>query len=112
MSSSSPVTFSSAISQVVGALTVREGRVELAGLGVDEVGGERARVAAEEDVRERGIAPEEAGEVDSDEQLGAGVEERVAQLGDVAVREERSEGQRVVEVARDQNGVEVGARAR
>ena len=68
--------------EVVLALPVGEARVELAGLGVDEVGGERAGVAAEERVRERAVAPEEAAEVQPDEQLGARVEQPPAQVGD------------------------------
>ena len=83
--------------------------MKLARLRVDEVGGERACVAAEEDVRERGVAPEEAGEVDPNQKLGPCVEERVAELGDVAAREERSKGQRVVEVSRDEDRIEIGS---
>jgi hypothetical protein len=49
--------------------------VELARLRVDEIRGEGARVAAEERVRERAVAPEEAAEMEPDEQLGAGVEQ-------------------------------------
>ena len=46
--------------EVVAALAVRERAVQLAGLGIDEVRRERARVAAEERVREGAVAPEEA----------------------------------------------------
>ena len=95
--------------EVVGPLPVREARVQLARLGVDEVGRERARIAAEERVRERAVAPEEAAEVEADEQLRARVEQPPAQVGDAAAGEERSERQRVVEVTRDQDRVEVGA---
>ena len=56
--------------------------MQLAGLGVDEVGGERARVAPEERVRERAVAPEEAAQVEPDEQLGARVEQPAPQIGD------------------------------
>ena len=83
--------------------------MELAGLGVDEIGGERARVAAEERVRERAVAPEEAAEVEADEELGARVEQPPPQVGDAAAGEERPERERVVEVARDQDRVEVAA---
>ncbi len=83
--------------------------MELARLGVDEVGGERARVAAEERVRERAVAPEEAAEVEADEELRARVEQPPAQVGDAAASEERPERERVVEVARDQDRVEVAA---
>ena len=80
--------------------------MQLAGLGVDEVGGERAGIAPEERVRERAVAPEEAAEVEPDEQLRARVEQAAAQVGHAAAREERPERQRVVEVARDQDRLE------
>ena len=93
--------------QVVAALAVREARVHLAGLGVDEVGGERARIAAKERVRERAVAPEETAEVQADEQLRAGIEQAAAQVGHAAAREERPERERVVEMPRDQDGFEI-----
>src|SRR5512132_1991789 len=74
--------------QVVLALSVRERGVELAGLGVDEVRGERSGVAAEERVREGAVAPEEAGQVEPHEQLRARVEEPVAEVGQSGAREE------------------------
>ena len=83
--------------------------MQLAGLGVDEVGGERARVAAEERVRERAVAPEEPAEVEAHEQLGARVEQPPAQVGDAAAREQRAVRQREVEVPRDQDGLELVA---
>ena len=83
--------------------------MQLAGLGVDEIGGERARVAAEERVRERAVAPEEAAEVEADEELRARVEQPPAQVGDAAAGEERPERERVVEVPGDQDRVEVAA---
>ena len=55
--------------EVVLPLAVGQPLVQLARLGVDEVRGERAGVAPEERVRERAVAPEEAGEVQPDEQL-------------------------------------------
>ena len=65
--------------------------MELTRLGIDEIGGERARVTAEERVRERAVAPEEAAEVEADEELGARVEQPSAQVGDAAASEERPE---------------------
>ena len=100
--------------QVVRALPVAQRGVQIAGLGVDEVGRERARVAPEERVRERAVAPEEAGEVDAHEQLGERVEQAVAQIGHARAAEEAAVRQREVEVARDQHGfglVAVGTRA-
>ena len=66
--------------EVVRALPVGQPRVQLAGLGVDEVGGERAGVAAEQRVRQRAVAPVEAGQVQPDEQPGQRVEQPDAQL--------------------------------
>ncbi len=81
--------------------------MQLAGLGVDEVGGERAGVAAEERVRERAVAPEEAADVQPREQLGERVQQMRAQVGERGAAEERAVGKRVLEVARDQDRVEV-----
>ena len=60
---------------VVLALPGGQPRVQLAGLGVDQVGGERAGVAAEQRVRQRAVAPVETGEVQADEQPGQRVEQ-------------------------------------
>jgi len=49
--------------EVVAALAVGQRVVEVAGLGVDEVRGERPRIAAEQRVRQRHVAPEEADDV-------------------------------------------------
>ena len=98
--------------QVVGALAVRERAVQLAGLGVDEVRGQRAGVAAEERVRQRAVAPEEPAQVQPREQLDECVQQMRAEVGDAAGREERAVGQRELEVARDQDRVEVVRRGR
>ena len=45
--------------EIVLALPVGELVVQLAGLGVDQVGGERAGVAAEQGVGQRHVAPQE-----------------------------------------------------
>ena len=97
--------------EVVAPLPVGERAVQLAGLGVDEVRGQRAGVAAEERVRERAVAPEEAAQVQAREQLDERVQEVRAQVGDAAAGEERAVGERVLEVARDQDGVQVVAAA-
>ena len=54
--------------EVVLALAVGQPGVQLAGLGVDEVGREGARVAAEEGVGQRHVAPPEALEVQAHEE--------------------------------------------
>ena len=83
--------------------------MHLAGLGVDEVGGERARIASKERVRERAVAPEEPAQVQTDEQLRAGIEQASSQVGHAAARKERAERKRVVEMPRDQDGLEIVA---
>ena len=90
-------------------LPVGERRVELARLRVDEVSGEAAGIAPEEGVRERRVAPEEPGHVQADEQLGARVEHAFAQVAHGPALEQRPERQRVVEVTRDQDGLELRA---
>ena len=77
--------------------------MQLAGLGIDEIGRERAGVAAEERVRERAVAPEEAREMDPDEQLGERVEQAVAQIRHAGPAEQAAVRQREVEVPRDQH---------
>ena len=81
--------------------------MQLAGLRVDEIGGERAGVAAEERVRERAVAPEEAAQVQPRKQLDERVQEVRAQVRDRGAGKERAVGQRVLEVAGDQDSVEV-----
>ena len=93
--------------EVVLALAVGEAAVvELAGLGVDEVGGEGAGVAAEEGVRERHVAPEEADDVQAHEQHGERVDEPGRGVGPQALREQRAVGQRELQVAGDEHDVE------
>ncbi len=89
--------------QVVRALARAQLRMQLARLGIDEVGRERAGVAPEERVRERAVAPEEAREVDAHEQLGERVEQAVAQIGHAGPAEQAAIGQREVEMPRDQH---------
>ena len=79
--------------------------MQLARLGIDEIGRERARIAPEERVRERAVAPEEPREVDADEQLGERVQQAVAQIRHARAAEQAAVGQREVEVPRDQHGL-------
>ena len=92
--------------EVVPALAVGERRVELSGLGVHEVRREGPGVAPEEHVRERDVAPEEAGEVQPHEQLGARVEQPVAEIRQSRAGEQRPVGERVVEMPCDQHRLE------
>ena len=80
-SSSSPIDVRPRDVEVVLALAVGQLAVQLTRLRVDEVGGERARVAPEERVRERAVAPEEAAEMQAREELGERVQEMRAQVG-------------------------------
>ncbi len=86
--------------------------MQLARLGVDEIGGERAGVAPEERVRERAVAPEEAAQVQAGEQLDERVQQLRAQVGNAARGEQRAVRERELEVARDQHRVEVVSRVR
>ena len=95
MSSSSPATFDLGDGEVVVALAVGQAVVQLAGLGVDQPGGERPRVAPEQGVRQRAVAPEEPGQVDPGQELGEGVEQRVPQVGQRRLGEQRAVRQRV-----------------
>ena len=81
--------------EVVLALAVREAAlVELARLGIDEVGGERARVATEQRVRQRHVAPEEPDDVQPHEQHGERVDQARRGVGPQRLREQRAIGQR------------------
>ena len=86
--------------------------MQLARLGVQHVRGQRAGVAAEEQVRERAVAPEEADEVQADEGLDERVEERVLRRRPDPPREHEPVRERELEVARDQDGLELLAARR
>ena len=64
--------------EVVPPLAVRQRRVHLAGLGVDEVRRQRSGVTPEERVRQRAVAPEEARHVQAHEELRQRVEQMLA----------------------------------
>jgi hypothetical protein len=59
--------------QVVGALAVAQGGVDLAGLGVDQERLEELAVPLEQGVGQRAVAPEHAFAVQVDEQAGDGL---------------------------------------
>ena len=98
--------------EVVLALPVREAVVELAGLGIDEVRGERAGIPAEQGVGERDVAPEEADDVQAHEQRGEGVDEPGRGVRSQGLRVQRPVGERELEVPGDQHRVERIARRR
>jgi len=80
--------------------------VQLAGLGVDEVGGEGPGVAPEERVRQGDVAPVEAQQVQPHEQDGEGVDEAGGGLGAHVLAEQGPVGQGVGQVLGDEHGVE------
>ena len=93
--------------EVVRALAVAEGVVQLAGLGVDEVRRELAGAAPEQHVGQRHVAPEEPGQVQPHQQH----DERVEDLGQAVVREavaeQRPVGQGVLQVPGDQRRLDL-----
>ena len=78
--------------------------MQLAGLGVDEIGGERAGIPPEERVRQRHVAPEEPDVVQADEQHGERVDEAVGGVGPQHLREQRAVGERELQVRGDEGG--------
>ena len=106
-SSSSPAMLTRAISRSFSRWPFGEPALEeLAGLGVDEVGGERAGVAPEQRVRERHVAPEEPDDVQSHEQHRECVDEAGRGVGPQRLREQRPVGQREAQVPRDEHGLQ------
>ena len=92
---------------VVEALAVGEPLgVELAGLGVHEVGGEGARVAAEQRVGQRHVPPVEAQQVQAHQQHGERVDETRGGLGAHVLAEQGPVGQGVGQVLGDEHRVE------
>ncbi len=94
---------------VVLPLAVAEGWVQFARLGVHEDGLQRAGVQPEQRVRQRAVPPEEAGKVQSHEELDEGVKEPVGRAGPVGVRVQRAVRRRVLEEVGAQDRVQLGA---
>ena len=91
------VVFAFAVGQVV---------VELAGLGVHEIGGELAGVPAEQGVGQRDVSPEEAEEVQPHHEHGQRVDEAPYRRRALVLAEERPVGKRIGEVLGHEGGVE------
>ena len=89
--------------QVVFALPGGQLRVLLAGLRVDQVGLQRARVVAEQRVGQRTVAPEETGQVQPHQQLGQGVQQPVGGLAAAGTGEHRAVGGGVGQELGDQD---------
>jgi hypothetical protein len=92
--------------EVVVALADGQRVVQLAGLGVDEVRRKGAGVAAEQGVGQRAVAPVEAGVVQAHEQHRQRIDQPVGRVGAKGLGEQRAVGQRELQVARDQRGIE------
>ena len=103
---SSPAMLTRAISRSCSRWPSDSVCVQLAGLGVHEVGGERAGVAAEQGVGQRDVAPVEAGQVQPDQQHGQGVDQPGRGVRAQRLAEQRAVGQRELQVPGDQAGVE------
>jgi hypothetical protein len=89
--------------EIVDPHLLADRRPLLGGLGVDQVGHHRSGVAPEEDVGERGVAPEHPSQVEPDEQHHGGVDQHLSG-GRGVPADHVPVGQRVVEVPRDQRG--------
>jgi len=92
---------------VVGALPVGQSRVLLAGLRVDQVRLQRARVVPVQRVGQRAVPPEEPGQVQPDEQFDQRVQQAVDGLDAARVGEDRAVRRRVGEEPGDQDRVAV-----
>ena len=92
--------------EVMLSLTIGELIVTLTGLGVDEIGNEIAGVSPEERVAERAITPEEADEMDANEQHGQRVDQLLVETLTTLGREQVEVGERIGEVSSDQHRVE------
>nr|RZI35762.1 hypothetical protein BJQ95_01856 [Cryobacterium sp. SO1] len=93
--------------QIVLALAVGQAAgVELPGFGVDEVRGEGSGVTAEERVRQRHVAPEQADHVHSHEQQGQRVDQAGGGVWPQGLGVQRPIGQRELEVPGHQHRVE------
>ena len=96
--------------EVMGSLPIAELGVELAGLGVDDVGGEISRIQAEEGVGERAVTPEEAHDVQAHQQVDQGVQQPVCRSPQLRAGLQRpAVGKREFEVPGDQNRLQLGA---
>ena len=95
---------------VVQPLALRQSlRVELTGLGVDQISGEGARVAPEERVGQRDIPPVEAEQVQAHEQDRQSVDQACGGLRAHVLAEQGAIGEGVGQVLGDEHGVQGGA---
>ena len=92
--------------EVVLALPVGQAIVQLAGLSVDQVRGERTGVAPEQGVRQRDVAPQEADQMQPHQQDDHGVDQPVDGVLPYAAVEQRPVRQGELQMPGDQNRVE------
>ena len=94
------------VGEVVASLAATELRLQFAGLGVDEIGGERASVAPEQRVGQRAVSPEEPNQVQPHQQDHEGVDQPVDCVAAHHPGEEGPVRQRVMQMPSDQYRVE------
>jgi hypothetical protein len=80
--------------------------MQLAGLGVDQIGGERAGVAPEQCVGQRHVAPQEPGQVQPGQQHDHRVDQPVDRVLADAAGEQRAVRQRELQMLGDQHRVQ------
>ena len=73
---------------VVAALAVAELRVNLSAFSDDQVGCQCARVAAEQNIGQRAVTPEETSPMEVNEKTGQGTQELVPQINHLRLGEE------------------------
>ena len=92
--------------EVVLTLPVGQAIMQLAGLSVDQVRGERTGVAPEQGVRQRDVTPQEAVQMQPHQQDDHGVDQSVDGVLAYAAIEQRPVRQGELEMPSDQNRVE------
>ena len=90
--------------EVVVALAVGEAVVDLAGLGIDEIGRERPCVATEQRVGQRAVTPGETGEVQPHDEDRERVDQPVGRVGTQRRGEQCAIGQGELQVAGHDRG--------
>ena len=104
MSAMPPATLTIMMSRSWRRWPVAELVVQLARLGVDHHGFDGAGVVAVQQVRERAVAPEAAGEVELDEEAGHGIEHLLAPRTEVPARDQLPVGECMLHVVGDDGG--------
>ena len=95
--------------QVMRPLAVGQAGLQLPGLGVDEIGRERPGVAPEQRVRQRAVPPEEAAQMEPDQQHGQGIQQPGKGVRTQGGGKHRPVGQGEGQVAGHQHGLKLDA---